>query len=290
MSTFTRVIAVAVTLFGLGLASVSAQDDPPSQFADLGLPEVKITVTDTGFETPDEAEAGLNLLTVDNQSSSGAEIQLLQLPEDTSIEDAVASLGSEVIPDWVYSAVFAGGVATEAGATVNTVVDLSSGDWFISDLQSAETTIPLKVTGDADRAGSGDVESDLEVTFKDHKIDIPDEVEAGPQIWEIKNEDDVPHIIISFYYPGSVTAEEVLSLFDMQTGEETVEPTIDFNKLESGPTIAIHSEDQISWVETDLKPGSYVMLCFSSDQGSDISHAENGMTAVFTVPGDIPTS
>jgi hypothetical protein len=292
MSRFFRVIAVAVMLFGLGLAGVSAQDDPPSALTELGLPELKITVTGDGFEAPAETEAGLTLITLDNQSTLSAQVQLLELPDDMTLEEVTASFlaGEELIPDWIYSNVFAGGVMAAPGTSAHAVVDLTSGDWVVYQDQSMDPTVALKVTGDADRAESGDVESDVKVTFEDHKIDFPDELEAGPQVWEITNKDDVPHVVVGFYYPGEITAEELMSIFSESDETDAAEPTVDFTKLESGPAIAIHSKDQISWIEADLKPGTYVMLCFSSDQGSETAHAEMGMTAVFTVPGDIPTS
>jgi hypothetical protein len=291
MPNFIRIIAVAVTLFGFGLASVSAQDG--SDLADLGMQELKITVTDEGFQSPAELDAGLTLVTVDNQAMFQAQIQLLELPDDMTLDEVAASFAAdeERIPDWVYSNVFAGGVVAQPGTTGHSVVDLSSGNWLIFQDGAVTPIVALKVTGDADRAESGDVDSDVKVTFKDHKIDLPDELEAGPQVWEVTNQDDVPHVVVGFYYPGEITAEDLIGIFNGgMTDPAAPTPAIDYMKIESGPTIAIHSKDQISWIEVDLKPGSYVLLCFSSDKGSDISHAEMGMTDVFTVPGNIPTS
>jgi hypothetical protein len=37
----------------------------------------------------------------------------------------------------------------------------------------------------------------------------------------------------------------------------------------------------------DLKPGSYIALCFMSDQGAQVPHAFMGMYDVFSVPGDV---
>ena len=294
MSKFIRIIAVAITLLGFGLAGVSAQDDPPSKFADLGLPELKFTVTDDGLDAPAEAEAGLTLVTLDNQSMFDESVNFLKAPDGMTLDDLIAAgdASSETgeIPDWFYSIAFAGGAVAKPSVVGHAVVDLASGDWIVYENQDFESAHQLKVSGDGDRAESGDVPSDEKVTFEDGKFNFPDELESGSQVWEITNEDDVPFIAGAYYYPGEMTVEDLKNMFTGNVPTDADSPPIDFAKLVSGPSIPIVSKDQIAWVEQDLKPGSYVMISWSFDQDVDFSNIENAEFAEFTVPGDIPTS
>ena len=130
--------------------------------------------------------------------------------------------------------------------------------------------------------------SDLKVTMKGYKFDFPDEVAAGPQVWEVTNDDPVPHFAVLLYYPGPLTEADVEALLMSDPSTPPANLTIDPSKIEDdGGYVPLHSQGEISWVEMDLKPGSYIALCFMSDQGAQVPHAFMGMYDVFSVPGDV---
>jgi hypothetical protein len=145
------------------------------------------------------------------------------------------------------------------------------------------------VNGEAETAKSGAVESDLKVTMKGYKFDFPDQVDAGPQVWEVTNEDAVPHIIVLLRYPGPVTEKDVQDIFAMDMGTPVADMTIDPSKFEGAGEVPFLSQGEISWQEVNLTPGTYIALCFVSDKGSDVPHAAMGMFDIFTVPGDVAT-
>jgi hypothetical protein len=286
------IVAVAFTLGVVSLAGVSAQDST-SALASLGLPELTVTITDAGIEAPTEAAAGLTYVTLDNQTESISDATFVAQPEGRTLEQITADLQQvDTLPDWVYTTAFVGGPVAPAGGTGAAIVDLSAGNWLIAQTDTETPLSPavLKVTGEGAAATSGDVPSELKVTMQGYKFDFPDEVAAGPQVWEVTNDDPVPHFAVLLYYPGPVTAADVETF--LMTDPSTPNPnfTIDPSKLEDdGGYLPLHTQGKISWLEMDLKPGSYIALCFMSDQGAQVPHAFMGMYDVFTVPGDVAT-
>ena len=144
----------------VGAGAVSAQDDT-STLAKEGLPELHIVITDGAIQAPAQAQAGLAYVTLDNQTSSPVDAQFAVPSEGTTLDDIMAEGPDQGLPDWLYDTTFAGGPYAEPGQKSAAVVDLSAGDWIIANSQDLSGTTPalLKVTGDADLAKSGDVDS-----------------------------------------------------------------------------------------------------------------------------------
>jgi hypothetical protein len=106
MRRFRRFLSVAL-LLALSVTfppdpSAVAQDATPTTpaaadalFAEtIGLPELRITVTDTGYEgVPSALTAGRYLVTVTNASGGGAGAEFAQMTETVSLEDFQAWWG-----------------------------------------------------------------------------------------------------------------------------------------------------------------------------------------------------
>jgi hypothetical protein len=290
-----RALLLATVLLAVSLVGVSAQDATPSTsaLAQNGLPELKLTVTDAGLQAPPDAGAGLTYVTLDNQTDAPMDATFFAQPEGVTLEQVAADLANpNVIPDWVYETAFIGGPVAPPGGTNAAVIDLSAGDWLIAQT-NAETSsyapVPVKVTGEAEAATSEAIPSDLKVTMKGYKFDFPDEVAAGPQVWEVTNDDPVPHFIVLLRYPGTVTEADVEALLASDSGTPPANLTIDPSKIEDAGFVPLHTQGKTSWIGMNLTPGTYIALCFMSDKGSMAPHAAMGMYDIFTVPGDAAT-
>jgi hypothetical protein len=159
MRRFPVLVALLVLLMPLVLAPAARAQEatPPATFpATLGLPELRITITDTGFDAPNEIAAGRVLLTVANAASAtqeSADANLVLLPDGTTIDDVAAFFGpqmatpssmEEAAPDWIYEATFAGGPIVPPGQSVQAVVDLMPGEWvLLNDSPGAPQQPPL---------------------------------------------------------------------------------------------------------------------------------------------------
>src|SRR4051812_27102661 len=86
--------------------------------AQLGVPEVALTLGADGFTVPADVTAGRYLLTLTNQTADLAYVVLLQPPDGWSLDETkthIATMNSDsATPDdwaWIYEATFRGGVA-----------------------------------------------------------------------------------------------------------------------------------------------------------------------------------
>jgi hypothetical protein len=86
-----------------------------------------------------------------------------------------------------------------------------------------------------------------------------------------------------------VTPDQVIAAFEAEMTGTPVTDGIDPSQFQDAGYVTLHSEGQTSWVEANFAPGTYVALCFVSDQGSEEPHAAMGMVDVFTVPGEAAT-
>src|SRR5215213_5020143 len=111
-------VAMSIALLLTGIGGVAAQDATPSSatFADtMGLPELRVQVTDAAFEgLPAETAAGRYLLTLEISAADGGGLNFMQLPEGMSFDDFTTMLAG---PPAASPEVMMGTPGTEAGAS-----------------------------------------------------------------------------------------------------------------------------------------------------------------------------
>lgn len=304
MRRFPVVVAVLVLLMPLLLAPAArAQEATPAAIfpATLGLPELRVTITDTGFDAPSEIAAGRVLLNVTNAASASlesADANLALLPEGTTIDDVAATFGAqmgtptseeEALPQWIYEAMFAGGPIVPSGQSVQAVVDLTPGDWVLfNDSPGApQQPQPLTVTESvASPTTMEEPQADVDVQLQEYSfIGLENPIPAGPHLWKFTNTGSQPHIMILFRGPAGITMNQLMTLLQL---EEDATPPPDFPYQESDfdfnqPGLGALSSGQTSWLALDLEPGTYIALCFVPDEQTGAPHALMGMVQVFTV-------
>jgi hypothetical protein len=145
---FGRVLAVV--LLGAALlapsSGVARQARPESAmenpFADLGLQQIDITVTDSAFEgVPAELDAGRYVIALTNifDGETGQGGAFMRLPPDMTMDefiDLVAPAGSSPSasgegmwpPGWYNESVIAGGPYAFTGQTTYAVAELAEGE------------------------------------------------------------------------------------------------------------------------------------------------------------------
>ena len=304
MRRFPVLVALLVLLMPLLLAPAArAQEATPAATfpASLGLPELDITITDTGFDAPSEVAAGRVLLTVTNAASptqESADANLALLPGGTTIEDVAASFGpqsgtptaeEEALPEWIYQATFAGGPIVLPGQSLQAIVELTPGDWVLfNDSPGApQQPQPLTVTESAaSPTAMEEPQADVDVQLQEYSfIGLENPIPAGPHLWKFTNTGTEPHIMILFRGPAGITMDQIMTL--LQLPEDATPPPgfpyqeSDFNFEQPG--LGALSAGQTSWLALDLEPGTYIALCFVPDDETGVPHALMGMVQVFTV-------
>lgn len=247
-------LATALAAPALGMtAQATPVADPVNPFADLGLPQIDITVTDTAFEgIPGELEAGRYVVALTNALSTeepggGA---FMQLPEGMAFEDFAAFVGpapasadgemapegspvadmgpegspaaedgggGDAPPDWYYEVAMAGGPYAGPNSTVFAVVELTAGDWvFWAEYPGApQGPVSMTVSGELP-ADAAVPTADVRIEMSDFEFALDGPVNAGLNVIELPNVGEQPHFILVAQAPDGTTEEDVLGMIERE--------------------------------------------------------------------------
>jgi len=311
--------AIAVAAGRAGGLRVLAQDATPvaggGDLGSLGLPELTVTISDTGYEgLPTSTEAGRYLVSATNNGSGPAFVEFMQLPEGMSMSDmmgppadatplAAASPegneGEEGPPEWYYTVHMAGGAGINPGGTARMVLDLRPGTYLVwgEDPSAPQMPVELQVTGEgATPAAGSDPQASVRIvevdTDQGFAFTIEGEFVPGSQVVEVVNPSSQPHFVEFARLPGEYTADDVLAAF-MSQGTPVAGG---LNPAEIQPVafIGTQSAGTTQWHEITLEDGYYAVACWIGDPTRENTpHAMEGMIDVITVgnpAGATPTS
>lgn len=295
-------LVVVLALLGANIGAVQAQDATPSAggslLADYGYPELVVSATDDGLADPGEVAAGLTLITFENGGSIEADLELYAVGDSAGYQaflDAIADYDPEsgVVPDFFYETTVSGGVGALPGESGQVVVDLVPGTYVFNyfgfdEEAGVEVNLPLEVEVTGEVTGATPPDADVVVEMFEMDFTMPDEIAAGPLVWEVTTVGAQPHFMLLSRYPEQFTEEDVMELlatFGPPASPEaaTPEPALDFALVEDVFDSGVLSTGQTNWVAIDLEPGYYVALCFITDPESGAPHAMLGMIELFEV-------
>ena len=320
------VVTVLALVAGTGAAAL-AQDASPAAggagFADtMGLPELQVTGTDTGFEgVPEETEAGRYLVTLTNEAEQGSAVEFLRLPEGMAADDLTAAFAAAAPPGpdatpgpgmaegspmagmaeedplgWVYETYIAGGVGTFfPGQTAQVIVDLPPGDYAVwgAEPEAPQQPAALTVTGELPTElaePTADVTVTASGTNEDYDLEFSGQVTPGRQALRFVNDSDQPHFLIFLKSPGPITLEQVMQLLQLPEGGTPPPGMPNPEEIMPAAFAAAISEDAAEWVALDLEPGYYVVACFIPDrENPEVPHAAEGLIDVVAVGVDEAT-
>ena len=279
MQPLNRLIATLTALLG-ALMILSACQIPVA-----AIPEVVIKATDFAFEAPDQIEAGLVSLRLENVGHEDHQVQLVRLNDGVTLEQLQAALpqGPEAALPLVT---LAGGVGLAAqNHHEQAVLDLTEGQYVMLCLVSGEDGVPhvakgmlkpIQVVARKSQAVVQEPKSDVSIVMKDFRFEMPAEIKAGRLTWKVTNQGPQPHeVFIVKLLPGK-TLDDLMAFMQTYEGEPPVEDAAAGGVAAMGP-------GQTAWVNLDLSAGDYVALCHITDPASGKAHAEMGMMTPFSV-------
>jgi hypothetical protein len=301
MRAFAVVVALLTVFPPLLLAPIARAQTPTAIAtfpAMLGMPEVSITITDTGFRVPAEIPSGRVLLRVTNASHDrtiSADADFVRVPAGTTLADVLAYFGptghtataAGPAPAWVYQATWVGGPTVPPGQTLEAVVDVAPGKWLIVNDWCGSPQQPRPVTA-TERATSPATPSmpvaDVTVQLEEYSfVGLSEPPPAGPHLWQITNAGQQPHFLRFYAVQARITPEQALALVSLPQmatpGVPDSTATLDLAQ----PGLAVISPGQTVWLAMDLQPGTYLALCLVPDEQQGISHAHLGMAQLVTV-------
>jgi hypothetical protein len=308
----TMLVSIALLMSGLG--GVAAQDATPTSatFADtMGLPELRVQITDTAYEgLPAETAAGRYLLTLEVSAAEGGGLNFMQLPEGMSFDDFMALLagppaspeamagtpGAEAgppegdgTPDWYFQTEMAGGTAA-FGGTAQAIIDLTPGEWvaWAGFPDAPQPPVGLTVTGEAGATPAAGAEpaADVTVTMFEYDFTLEGTLTAGSHVFAVTNVGAQPHEMFMLRTPEAVTQEQIAQILEMEMQGGTPAPDGDLpNPEEFIPVTGMSplSTGKTGWIPVTLEAGTYVIICFVPDIESGQPHAYHGMYQVITV-------
>lgn len=278
--------AIQMMLASLILSSVAvfAQDHNSTDHAHA-LPQVVFKGLDYAFDSPNTIEAGLVTLNFENIGKEEHHLQLARLNDGVSFEDFMTTLQTDGNAAFALVEVVGGVGVIQPGASQSVTVNLPKPGLYIAlcAITNAEgiphlalgMIKPIEVVAPADVVATETPKADLKVQMLDFGYDIPTEVNAGKQIWEVVNAGAQPHEMLIAKLEDGKTLTDVMTY--LQNGEQGEAPY----EFQGGAQAIATSYS--SFVEFDLAPGDYVALCFVPDPATGKPHFVLGMIRPFTV-------
>jgi hypothetical protein len=287
----------------------------------VGLPELRVTATATGYEgVPESTEAGWYLMTLDNQSDGEVGLEFLAVPPGLTAQEligfiaapapaatpdadatpgstAAQSTESSAPPDFYYEVHMPGGPYAEfAGQTVQAVVELRPGDYVVwaglPGLPQAPRPITVTAPTTATPAAIPAIQSDLTITMLGsagdaYYFEYEGQLRPGPQVVQLVNPSDQPHFVVFIRAPGPITQDEALQLLSTPPGGTPPAGLPDPGTLIDAAGSGTQSAGTTQWIVTNLEAGYYIVACFITDPAADhVPHAFEGMIDVIQVDGE----
>jgi len=211
--------------------AVRAQGTTPVSAADLGYPEVQVTVTDQALAVASApVPAGLVLLRVINQTSDQIGAGVLGPPPGQSMEAFMAAAqatpsASDEFPAFLYQATIPGGPGdAAAGKTSEAVIMLPAGEWAVF---SEGDQPPAMLTASGGTPTSQEPpQTTITVTDQEFAfLGLNQPVPAGPQLWEVVNQGQQPHMLLLGTVPAGTTLQQVMDVISLDLPEGATPPS-----------------------------------------------------------------
>lgn len=239
-----------------------------------------VTAADYTFEAPAEAPAGLTTIRLINRGPSPHHIQLVKLADGKRLEDLLGAMKGEAFPEW---ATMAGGPAPpEIGQTSTSIQMLEPGTYALICFIPAPDGMPhvmkgmsreLRVIGPP-KPDAEEPEADIVAKLVDYDFELSAPLTAGRHIIRVENAGPQPHEIVLIRLQPGKTPEDFARWGMKQEGPPP--GTI------HGGVSAIMPGAHV-FVDVDLPPGEYGLLCFLPDAKDGKPHFVHGMARSTTV-------
>jgi hypothetical protein len=290
---------------------------PPAPAAPPGPPErvVVVRAKDFSFDAPNDLEPGAVTFRFINDGPGLHHMQLIKFDSGKTLVDLQEAMKKKPgpFPKWVS---FHGGSnATSAGTEESFSTNLPAGDYaiicmvdipdhvphFMKGMSHAfhvgvpgepvVAAAPAKNAAPAKKAAPAVAaappppppapapeparsKADVTITLRDYSFDLSDSIKAGKQTIDVYVDADQPHELQVFRLNPGVTVEEFMKWGSSYTGP--------LPATALGGTAAA-GRGYVGRFTPDVKPGTYVFMCFLPDAKDGRPHAAHGMVMSFTV-------
>ena len=270
------------------------QPAPAASAAPSEMPEFTVEVTDDAVIAPEVVPGGIVRVNIKNSSSIPLDIGLARVLEGSTPEEviALAQGGEETFIPLLTKASFLPSFNPIAPGAENwAYVDLRTGVFVVDATEHVEgmpaAGAPhLNATFTANEiVGTVAPQTDVVADMVDFAYTMPDEIQAGPQLWEFTNSGDQWHMMFVVDLAEGAGVEDVVAF--LGDGEPpSGPPPFDFAPNAGIPPIGAGER---VWLEFSLAPGEYLVGCPIPDVAAifagqpPLSHLEHGMVKMINV-------
>ena len=300
----TRVATLLAATFGLGLLAAGSAEPAAVPEVDArlqGYPTITVRLTDDAIVAPDQVTAGPTVLIVENEEEDPGHAFVMRIPEVVTDVELASSLAAGTVaentPDWFWTADFLGNAdraTTEQPAIA--LVDIEPGRYVVGDpfrpvTQFAQFTVPAPAL-----AATNLPVPDLSIDLFEMGFSVPDRVEAGPKLWQVRNTGGMLHEMAIFPIPAGATPQQVQDAVSAELqaefGGDPGEARFAIDALggewvgwssDLMAGVGVLSPQATTLTQVNLEPGTYGAVCFVPVQNSGVPHLMMGMTKVFEV-------
>jgi uncharacterized cupredoxin-like copper-binding protein len=262
-------------------AAAAGATDTAAAVASNAPSAVTVVTTDFSFEAPAELPAGLTTFHLVNRGPQIHHVQLVKLGEGKTFDDFMAALkAGGPPPTWV--SMEGGPNPAELGDTSTTTVALEPGSYVMLCFVPGPDGIPhvakgmirpLAVTAGAGAAG-GEPKADVVMKLVDYDFELSKPIPAGRHTIRVENAGPQEHELV---------------IVKLESGKEAMDFAKWGEKMVGKPPGTLHGgvsgimPGDKAFVEVDLAPGEYGLLCFVPDSKDGKGHYHHGMARKVTV-------
>jgi hypothetical protein len=262
-------------------AAVAAGSDSAAPAPAGGANVVTITASDFTFDAPAEVAAGLTTFHLVNRGAELHHVQLIRLGEGKTADDFVAALKAGGPPP-AWATVAGGPNPPDAGGTAVATVGLEPGNYALTCFIPSPDGVPHLMKGmvrpltvtPATGAGASEPSADVTMKLVDFSFELDRPLTAGRRIIRVENAGGQPHeVAIVRLEPGKEPMDFA------HWGEKQVGPAP--GALQGGVSAIMPKTH--AFVEVDLQPGEYGLICFIPEMKDGKPHFVHGMVQRVTV-------
>ena len=242
---------------------------------------VTVTATDFSFDAPAELPAGLTTFRLVNRGPSIHHIQLVKFGEGKSFDDFMAALKAGGPPP-KWATMEGGPNPSELGDTSSTMVTLEPGNYAMLCFVPGPDGIPHVAKGmvrpltvkAASVTAAAEPEADVVMKLMDYDFELSKPLTAGRHTIRIENAGPQEHEVAIVKLGAGKEPMDFAKWGEKQVGKAP-------GTLHGGVS-GIMPGDK-AFVEVDLAPGEYGLICFVPDSKDGKGHYHHGMAKKVTV-------
>jgi hypothetical protein len=241
---------------------------------------LRVRAADFSFEAPDSITAGLTTIRFSNKGPSPHHVELIKLEQGKTLQDFLTALKAGGPPP-AWASMIGGPNDPESGDSSTAIITLDPGSYAIICLIPGVDGVPhvmkgmahlITVTGPA--RTTPEPTADVQVKLSDYDFQFSQPLTAGHHLIRVENVAQQVHELV---------------LVRLESGKKVEDVAAWAAKMIGPPPGAIHGGTSgimpggHLFIETDLPPGDYGLICFFPDMHDGKPHLAHGMMKTIKV-------